>query len=179
MPPFIRPAEPTDYEALREMMAQPKVVAGTLQLPFPSAEMWRQRIAEYPAGDHLLVALVKGRVVGHVGIHAAGKSIRRRHAAMIGMGVHDEYHGQGVGSALLAAALDLADNWMQISRVELTVFVDNTAAIALYRKFGFEIEGTHRQYAFRAGDWADTYSMARLRPMAAAARDQIHPNKEV
>jgi ribosomal protein S18 acetylase RimI-like enzyme len=39
----------------------------------------------------------------------------------------------------------------------------NEIGIALYEKFGFEIEGTHRRYAFRDGEYADAYSMARVR----------------
>jgi putative acetyltransferase len=42
--------------------------------------------------------------------------------------------------------------------------VDNAAGIALYEKFGFEIEGTHRRFAFRDGEYVDAYSMARLKP---------------
>ncbi len=45
----------------------------------------------------------------------------------------------------MAAALDLADNWLNLSRVGLTVYVDNSAAVTLYKRFGFEIEGTHRR----------------------------------
>ena len=89
--------------------------------------------------------------------------MRRRHAAAVGMMIHDAYCGKGVGTALMAAALDLADNWLQITRVELTVFTDNVTAIALYKKFGFEIEGTFKQYAFRDGVLADVYAMARLK----------------
>jgi putative acetyltransferase len=63
----------------------------------------------------------------------------------------------------MEAALDLADNWLNLTRVELTVYTDNAAGIALYEKFGFEIEGTHRRYAFRNGEYADAYSMARVR----------------
>jgi L-phenylalanine/L-methionine N-acetyltransferase len=36
--------------------------------------------------------------------------------------------------------------------------------IALYEKFGFEVEGTHRRLAFRDGEYVDAYSMARLKP---------------
>ena len=36
-------------------------------------------------------------------------------------------------------------------------------AIALYRKFGFEIEGTHKAYALRDGRYVDAYAMARIR----------------
>jgi L-phenylalanine/L-methionine N-acetyltransferase len=48
-------------------------------------------------------------------------------------------------------------------RVELSVYTDNAAGIALYEKFGFEIEGTHHRYAFRKGEYVDAYSMARIR----------------
>ena len=37
-------------------------------------------------------------------------------------------------------------------------------AIALYEKFGFEVEGTHSRLAFRDGEYTDAYSMARLKP---------------
>ena len=99
------------------------------------------------------------------GIRPGGiqKSRRRAHVAAVGMAVHDGHHGKGVGSALMKAALDLADNWLQYTRLELTVYTDNAAALALYKKFGFEIEGTHRQFAFRNGAHIDSYSMARLR----------------
>jgi putative acetyltransferase len=79
------------------------------------------------------------------------------------MGVAVEWQGKGVGSKLLAAALDIADNWMNLQRVELSVFADNDAAISLYCKFGFETEGLLRDYAVRDGVLVDTLSMARLR----------------
>ena len=79
------------------------------------------------------------------------------------MAVRDDWQGQGIGSALLEAALDLADNWLGVTRVDLQVYTDNQAGIALYEKFGFEIEGTHYRYVLRAGEYVDAYSMARLR----------------
>ena len=41
--------------------------------------------------------------------------------------------------------------------------IANAVGIALYKKFGFEIEGTHRHFAFREGEYVDAYSMARVR----------------
>ena len=79
------------------------------------------------------------------------------------MAVRDDWHGKGVGTALMEAALDLAENWLGLTRIELSVYTDNTAGVALYKKFGFEVEGTHRRYALRNGEYVDAYSMARIR----------------
>ena len=80
------------------------------------------------------------------------------------MAVRDDFQGQGVGTALLQAAVDLADNWLNLQRLELTVFTDNEPALRLYKKCGFEIEGTLRRHSFRAGQYFDVYYMARLKP---------------
>ena len=63
----------------------------------------------------------------------------------------------------MRAAVDVADNWLNLLRLELTVFVDNEPAIQLYKKNGFVVEGTLSQYAFRAGQYIDVFTMARLR----------------
>ena len=70
-------------------------------------------------------------------------------------------------TALMAAIIELADKWLNLTRLELHVYTDNEAGLALYKKFGFEIEGTHRRYAFRDGEYIDSYGMARLRQESA------------
>ena len=158
----VRHGEPGDYAAIREIYAQPRAMAGTLQVPFPSEAMWKERMEKPPEGLTHLVAVVDGKLVGQLGLPAA-QGARRRHVAGLWMAVHDAWQGKGVGSALMEAAIELADNWLNLTRLELTVFVDNERAIALYKGLGFEIEGTHRKYAFRDGEFIDTYAMARVR----------------
>ncbi|HEX7169574.1 MAG TPA: GNAT family N-acetyltransferase [Rubrobacter sp.] len=162
MPAIIRRTEPDDYEALQRIFSGPRVIAGTLQLPLPSGEMWRQRLADPPEGMFSLVACAEDEVIGEISLHTTPTRWRMRHVGSIGMAVHDDWQGRGVGTALMEAALDLADNWLNLTRVELTVYVDNAPAIALYEKFGFEVEGTHRHFAFRDGEYVDGYSMARI-----------------
>lgn len=161
----VRAQEPRDVEAVAEILSCPGVIAGTIQLPLRSIEARREQIAHYASDphSHSLVAELDGRVVGTLGLHVES-SPRRCHCGNIGMAVHDSFQQRGIGSALMAAMLDLADNWLGLRRVELTVYVDNAPAIHLYEKFGFVIEGTARQFAFRGGAYADAYHMARLRP---------------
>lgn len=97
---------------------------------------------------------------------------RRAHVGTLGMAVDKRAQGRGVGSNLLRAALDLADNWYNLHRVELEVYADNARGVALYKKFGFEIEGTFRDYAVRDGVFVDVYAMARFKPIQQSATER-------
>jgi putative acetyltransferase len=160
----IRRVEPDDYRSLQEIHAQPRVVWGTLQTPFPSAEIWKARLASPTDGTFGLAACVDGRIVGSLSLAVPANSPRRRHVGEIGLAVHDAWQHRRVGSALMRAAVKLADRWLDLKRLELTVYTDNVPAIKLYENLGFEIEGTLRAYSFRDGRYADAYAMARLRP---------------
>lgn len=130
----IRTADPSDAEAMLKCYTAPLAARNTLQIPYRSLESVREQLTKSGAGDHLLVAEIEGEVVG-----------------------------KGVGAALMRAVIELADKWLNLTRIELSVFTDNESAIALYRKFGFEIEGTLRKYAFRDGEFVDAFAMARIK----------------
>ncbi len=86
-------------------------MADTLGFPFSSKEHWRKRLAEGREGEVSLVACVGSEVVvGHLSVYLYPEP-RRRHSGHFGMAVRDDWQGRGVGTKLLAAALDLADNW--------------------------------------------------------------------
>ena len=157
----VRPARVEDHQAFYDISNCPGVVRNTLHLPYVSLDVRKDRLANPRPGEHQLVAEVDGRVVGMIGIRCGTN--RMSHSAGLGMSVHDDFQGQGIGAKLMAAAVDLAEGWLNIRRIELHVFTDNEPAIALYKKFGFEIEGTHRAFALREGQYVDAYSMARLK----------------
>ncbi|MEI5663911.1 GNAT family N-acetyltransferase [Bosea sp. CCNWLW174] len=158
---LIRAVRSDDVEALTTLVNLPRFRAGTLRLPYQRTEVTR-RWLENPDTEGLnIVALRDGELIGQAGIERYRG--RRAHVAYIGIGVHDNHHGTGVGTALLGELVDAADNWFGLKRLELTVYSDNAVAIALYRKFGFEPEGLLRAYAFRAGSYVDALTMARLR----------------
>jgi putative acetyltransferase len=160
-PVTIRAREPGDWQEIADLTSLPNVRFGTLRLPFTSGDHWRRLMEKPGDGVTSIVAVLDARIVGVAGL-IQGKG-RRSHVAEIFMSVHDDHSGRGIGTALLAALVDAADNWLNIRRLELTVYVDNEPGIRLYKKFGFEIEGTRRADAFRAGKFVDSLMMARLR----------------
>ncbi|MBG6290356.1 MULTISPECIES: GNAT family N-acetyltransferase [Pseudomonas] len=140
----------------------PAVARQVLQMPYQAPDLWRKRLVLDDERRVTLIAMHQDQVIGSASIEQFPR-VRRSHCGSIGMGVAVAWQGRGVGTRLLAELLEVADNWMALRRVELTVYTDNAPAIALYRKFGFEVEGQLREYAIRDGIYADVLSMARLR----------------
>lgn len=155
----VRIEDAPDLQELRTMEGVRENILGVVSETVAGVEAFIRSLA--PDG-HMLVAEENGRVVGCVGLHIAGMP-RVRHAGSLGIMVHTEYQGRGIGMALMKAMLDLADNWLMLKRVELSVFVDNERAVKLYEKLGFVIEGTKKYAAVRHGVYADEYLMARYR----------------
>ncbi|KDN29920.1 GCN5 family acetyltransferase [Vibrio fortis] len=157
----VRRTEPSDARSVKEIYECPNAFRGTLQLPHPSLDLWEKRLTHVPEHVYSYVALYQGEVIGNLGLEVCANP-RRRHVASLGMGVKDNFAGKGVGSALLQTAVDLCDNWINIKRLELTVYTDNEQAINLYKKFGFQIEGESAAFAFRDGEYVAAYHMARI-----------------
>jgi len=172
----LRRATIDDAAAFARILGDPAVYPNLMQVPYTNEQIWRNRLADSTApgkGDLMLVAeRVIGdavEVVGSAGLHPVSPLPRLRHVAMLGISVAGDAQGQGVGSALMQGLCDFAGGWMQIQRLELEVYTDNVPAIALYRKFGFEIEATQRAFALRDGAYADSHTMARLRALPPLA----------
>lgn len=160
----------SDAAQLHELIYAPSMARGDPQTPFRTLESTREWIEKRPPQLVLIGAFAGERLVGE-GQVEIGKT-RRAHVAEVGVGVHGDWRRRGVATRLLDEMLDLADNWLGLRRLELKVFVDNEAAIALYRKYGFEIEGRLRGHTLRDGVYVDAYLMARLHaPLPHASND--------
>ena len=113
----IRHSEPEDHEAIYRIFSGPRVMANTLGLPFSSKERWRERLAKERKGEFSLVACAGSEVVGHLSLYLYPEP-RRRHSGHFGIAVREDWQGKGVGTKLLEVALDLADNWLGLTRLD-------------------------------------------------------------
>jgi RimJ/RimL family protein N-acetyltransferase len=83
------------------------------------------------------------------------------HSGALGIGVLAPFRGQGIGEALMQAAIEKA--WHKgLTRIELTVREYNKPAIALYEKLGFKVEGLHQNAVCIDGEYENHISMALL-----------------
>jgi len=152
---------PEDLDGLTALLNLPGFRFGTARLPFTPRAVVEARINSSDPNQFQLVAEHAGAIVGSASLFRGNG--RRAHVGVVGMGVHDDHVGRGIGTALLQALLDLADNWLDLRRLELTVYVDNDRAIRLYERAGFATEGRLADHAFRDGAYVDAFAMARLR----------------
>lgn len=154
-----------DLPYIHEILIAPEVMWGTLQVPSrqlgPLMNQWQigvdnafDIVAEIVSGPD------KGRVVGNCGLHRG--SGRRNHVASLGMAVHPDFHGKGIGTSLMSKALEIAEKWWGILRVELEVYEDNVRARRLYEKFGFQVEGRKRDYVIRKGAYVNGLVMGKI-----------------
>ena len=157
----IRKANTADAERLTEISSQKIIISNTLQLPFPVKESWERSLSNAADQAHLVI-MMDGLVIGYGSVQRAMQRPARSHVAVMFLFIDEAHHGFGAGSSLLSAMIDYARSWLQFRRLELTVYTENLAAIALYEKFGFRREGVMSRYAFRDGAYQDAISMSLL-----------------
>lgn len=107
-----------------------------------------------------LVALRADEVVGWCDVTPKPRPIYA-HSGVLGMGLLPQFRGQGIGENLIRQALAAARTF-GLHRVELNVRQNNTSAINLYRKVGFEVEGLQRDAVEIDGAYENVVGMGLL-----------------
>jgi ribosomal protein S18 acetylase RimI-like enzyme len=101
------------------------------------------------------VAERDGAVVGSctVGLHGAAPTSESGHVGVLGILVHRDHRGQGIGRALLSSAI--AQSRKKFEIVRLSVFSVNVRARRLYEEFGFRYVGTFPGHVRRGDRYFD------------------------
>jgi RimJ/RimL family protein N-acetyltransferase len=103
----------------------------------------------------IVIAEEDKQLIGYL-IAMGGNAKRNKHFVYLVIGVIAEYRGRGIGQ------LEKWAKEQNIHRLELTVVTQNQAGLQLYKKIGFEIEGTKRQSLYINGKFVDEYCMSKI-----------------
>ena len=160
---IVRRAEPNDAQGLKELG---DAVGSEPEGWLVTTNGWRdasderrylRAIRRYPNAA-VFVAEEDGVIVGRLSI-ARDQHPASRHVADLGLMVAMSHRRRGVGTALLQASVDWGRK-TGVRKLELHVFPWNTAAIALYEKFGFVREGYRKEHYRRGDEYVDAILMA-------------------
>lgn len=157
----VRPAVPAD---VADLVALRTAVAGEgrwigRELPIDADEEAATLRRGITGPDNtMVVAEADGRVIGYALVYDAGHG-----HGEVAMALLDGHRGLGLGTALLAAALDGARATGAFHKVLLQVWPHNEAGLALYRRAGFIVEGyRHRHWRRANGELWDAVEMGLL-----------------
>ncbi|MCS0669903.1 GNAT family N-acetyltransferase [Cytobacillus firmus] len=163
---IIRHIKPADAVALANLITQAENESDYMLFEpgerKTSAEAQGKRIEAIQKEDHstIIVAEKDSRLIGFV-MAIGGAARRNKHSAYLVAGILSEHRGQGIGTKLF----EELDRWARkhnIHRLELTVVIRNQAGVALYKKAGFQIEGTKKHSLLINGEFVDEYYMGKL-----------------
>jgi L-amino acid N-acyltransferase YncA len=149
----VRPAKEGDARAMAEIFAAVAAERnGIATEPPVDVEARTALFARTAAGS--VVAVTGSQIIGMLHIEVSQHGFGE-----VGMLVDRDWRGRGVGSALVQEAISRARG-QGLHKLCLEVFMHNTAAIALYRKFGFVEEGRRiGQYRRASGELWDSIVM--------------------
>ena len=162
----IRPADPADAEQLARLAdavsSEPEGWLISIAGEWRSVADERRYIKALRRYAHAAVFVAEwddGAIVGRLSV-GRDPHPSSAHVADVGLMVAMSARRQGVGRALLEAAIAWARS-AGVRKLELHVFPWNEAAIALYESVGFEREGYRKQHYRRGdGEYVDAILMA-------------------
>ncbi|MFJ5761058.1 GNAT family N-acetyltransferase [Neobacillus sp. NPDC093182] len=127
-----------------------------------SGEEQAKRIEVMRKSDNstIFIAEEDEQLIGYL-IAMGGNATRNKHSVYIVIGILAQWRGLGIGTILF----EQLEKWAKehnVHRLELTVVTQNQAGLQLYKKMGFEIEGTKRQSLYIDGKFVDEFYMSKL-----------------
>jgi putative acetyltransferase len=156
--------EPEHWQEAINICANPEVARLLGTDPSEPADVWQKRLIDIDSGKYYrLSAFVDDALVGLLSIEIYSNP-RARHSAKLWLAVAPQWQGRRIGHFLMARALETADRWLNLLRIELHVHADHTRAITLYARHGFQVEAERRCDMLRDGVPIHAITMSRIRP---------------
>jgi len=111
------------------------------------------------SNSKLLIAEMEGRIVGFL-FFIGQQKVKIAHVGELGINVHPDYQGMGIGRALMEILIEWANSHSLIEKIVLQVFATNHKAISLYQSLGFEEEGRFvKAIKQQDGEYVDVVQM--------------------
>ena len=148
---WIRQAEINDAEQLlsciKEYITQSDYIpkfAEEITLTIEQEKEWIHSFLEHK-NCLLLVAEYENQIIGNIDL-TGSRRIIMEHTAVIGMGMLPDWRNCGLGTSFLKATIEWARQNPLLEIIWLQVYAENKPGLHLYRKLGFEENGTIKDF---------------------------------
>lgn len=165
---ILRPMEESDVEFIQKW-ANDETVTEFLNLYLPLNENdQKDWVKNQRANGKEIVLLIQfsqdnacALPVGTIGLHGIDA---RNGTATLGILIGEKTHwGKGIGEKAITMILKYAFYFLNLRKVNLSVFSENERAKKLYKKCGFIVEGVRKENFYRNGKYVDEVCMAVFR----------------
>jgi RimJ/RimL family protein N-acetyltransferase len=114
------------------------------------------------SSELLIGAFFENSLIATIGFHVPKETHPwYKHLGVFGMMVIQKYSGLGLGTKLMQL-MELHAQKIGIKKIEASVRSNNTKALNLYKKFGYQIEGTRKCCAFINDEYLDEHYIAKF-----------------
>lgn len=157
----IRPAGIADLPAITAIYDEAvRFGTATFELTSPDvAEMTRRFESITGGGYPYLVALLDGEIAGYAYASAHRPRPAYRFTVENSIYLAPQTQRRGIGGLLLSHLIHACESQGYRQMVAVIGDSANAGSIALHRKAGFRMIGTHPDVGFKFGRWLDTVSM--------------------
>lgn len=172
---ILRPARPGDAEAIREIynwaVRHTTATMATEDRTPAEQDAWLDEHDGLPYPALVAETVEDARVVGYASLSRYIARPGYDPTAEDSVYLHPDWHGVGIGGALLSALLVEASR-RGFANVLALISADNEASLRLHRRYGFAEVGTMRRVGYKFGRWVD---VAILQWSAAEAAAGANP----
>lgn len=163
---ILPPSRWPEYKAVRlnALENDPTAFATTYQedAMMPDQE-WQDRLKNATGQkSYMLFAESEGKIIGMTGALLYQGQCVKHQATIVSVYVTPEYRGQGIAKKLMHGIIQCLQNDKKIVHVQLTVNINNTAAIKLYESFGFKKIGILEKLVKINDNFVDGYMMIKI-----------------
>ncbi|GKU27031.1 GNAT family N-acetyltransferase [Clostridium folliculivorans] len=107
----------------------------------------------------IFLATIEDEIIGIASINSNQKA-RTKHVGVLGIVVAKDFCGLGLGSKIIEHLIKWAKENKVTKKISLVTREDNSNAIKLYEKFGFEVEGILKADNYINGVYYNTLMMS-------------------
>ncbi|MGA8276248.1 MAG: N-acetyltransferase family protein [Thermoplasmata archaeon] len=163
-PPTLRAAREEDIPAMAAIYNEAVLTTvATFDTEPRSLEAQREWLRDHDPGHPVLVAELRGRVLGWASLSSWSDRRAYDGTAEVSFYVRSDVRGRGVGRALLTSLIARADELAR--HVLLARIADgNAVSVHLHEALGFQRVGVMKEVGFKFGRWIDVHLFERMGP---------------